>query len=91
MAGTTMRFGTWKRRVGDAVELRLTPEMLGLSPAEVGSLVKRGALPVHTFRTPDGVAVRLVRRADLDMVKASMRQPQLRDVVAAIEVMAAQP
>ncbi len=91
MAGKTMTFGAWKRKVGNAVELRRAPAMLNLTPAEVGSLVKRKKLPIHSFRTPDGITIRLVRRADLDMVKASMRKPQLCDLVSALEVMAAQP
>ena len=91
MAGITMTLGAWKQRVGDAIELRRVPEALGLTPAQVGSLVKRKALPIQTFRTPDGIAIRMVRRSDLSMVKASMRKPELCDLVAALQVMAVQP
>ncbi len=91
MAGTTMTLGAWKRRVGDAVELRRVPEALGLTSAEVRSLVNRKSLQIHTFRTPDGHAFRMVRRSDLDMVRASMRKPKLCDLIAALRVMATQP
>ena len=91
MAGTTMTYGKFKQRIGDAVELRQAPDLLGLTPGEVGSLVKRKALPVHTFRTPDGLTIRMVRRIDLSLLKASMRRPQLCDMVEALKVMAAQP
>lgn len=91
MAGTTMTLGTWKQRVGDAVELRRVPGILGLTPSQVGSLVRRKTMPVQTFKTPDGIVVRMVRRSDLDMVKASMRKPQLCDLIAALQVMTAQP
>lgn len=92
MAGTTtMTLGAWKKRLGDAVALRRVPGMLNLTPAQVGALVKRHSLPVHTFRVPGGPAIRMVRRSDLDMVRASMRKPRLCDLVAAFEVMLAQP
>jgi hypothetical protein len=91
MAGTTMTLGAWKQRVGDAIELRKAPGILGIAPAEVGDLVKRKSLPVHTFRIPDGTTFRMVRRSDLDMVKASLRKPQLCDLIAALNVMTSQP
>jgi len=91
MAGTTMTLGAWRRRLGEAVELRRVPDILGLTPSEVGGMVKRKVLPVQSFRTPDGVVLRMVRRSDLDIVKASMRKPKLCDMIAALEVMAAQP
>lgn len=90
MAGTMMTLGTWKRHVGDAIELRRVPNALGLSPAEVGALVRRKALPVHMFRLDDGTVIRRVRQRDLDMVRASLRKPKLCDLIAAFEVMAAQ-
>jgi hypothetical protein len=91
MAGTKMSLGAWKRWLGDAVALQLTPRELGLTPAQVGALVKRNALTVHAFRLPQGPTIRMVRRSDLDMVKASMRKPQLRDLVDALQIMASQP
>ncbi len=93
MAGKTMTLGMFKQRVGDAVELRKVPDLLQITPAQVGALVKRKALPVHTFRAPDGRTLRMVRRADLRMVHASLSRPEpkLCDFVSALKVMAAQP
>lgn len=92
MALQTMTYGMFKERIGDAVELRQAPGLLDLSPAEVGALVRRKKLPVHTFRTPDGVMIRMVRRSDLRALRASMRRrPELCDVIEAFKVMAAQP
>jgi len=88
-----MKFGTFKRWVGNSVELWRVPEMLGIEPKQVGALVKRKALPVYTFRTPEGRAIRMVRRQDLQIVRASLREPKpkLCDFAAALEAMAAQP
>lgn len=91
MAGTTMSFGKWKQLLGDAIPLQRAPRELGMTPAEVGSLVKRNALPVHTFRVPQGPVIRMVRRRDLDMVRASVRKPRFRDLVDALQIMASQP
>lgn len=90
MAGRTMTFGAWKRSLGDAVALRQAPEILGLTPKQVGRLVKRKSLPVHAFRIPNGPVVRMVRRSDLDMVKASLTPPKLEDLAAAMQIMVAQ-
>ena len=90
MAGRTMTFGSWKRHVGDAVALRQTPGELGLTPAQVGALVKRKSLPVHSFKVPGGAVIRMVRRSDLDMVKASLTPPKLSDLAAAMQIMIAQ-
>lgn len=91
MAGTKMSLGAWKRWLGESVALQRAPRELGLTPAQVGSLVKRNALTVHSFRVPQGPVIRMVRRRDLDMVRASMRKPQLRDLVDALRIMATQP
>lgn len=91
MAGTKMSLGAWKRWLGDAVALQKTPHELGLSPAQVGALVKRKALTVHSFRVPQGPVIRMVRRSELDMVRDSMRRPKLRDLVDALQIMASQP
>ena len=91
MAGTKMSLGAWKRWLGDAVALQLAPRELGMTPAQVGALVKRNALTVHSFRVPQGPVIRMVRRSELDLVKASMRKPQLRDLVDALQIMANQP
>ncbi len=91
MAGTKMSLGAWKRWLGDAVPLQVAPRELGLTPAQVGALVKRNALTVHTFRLPQGPVIRMVRRGELDMVRASMRKPRLRDLADALQIMASQP
>jgi len=85
-----MSFGSWKRWLGDAVALRQTPGELNLSPAQVGKLVRRKSLPVHSFRVPGGAVIRMVRRKDLDMVKASLTPPKLGDLVEAMQIMVSQ-
>ncbi len=90
MAGRIMSFGSWKRWLGDAVALRQAPDELGLSPAQVGKLIKRKSLPVHAFRVPSGAVIRMVRRKDLDMVKASLTPPKLDDLVEAMQIMVSQ-
>jgi hypothetical protein len=90
MAGYVMSFGQWKRRMGAAVPLRQIPQELGLTPRQVGALVKRGSLPVHTFKAPGGVVFRMVRQSDLEMVRASLKPPTLTDLAAAFETMVAQ-
>ncbi|GAB4108202.1 MAG: hypothetical protein Kow00105_14530 [Phycisphaeraceae bacterium] len=76
--------------VGEAVPLRCVPRELGLSPAEVRALIKRGMLPVHSFRIPNGPTVRLVRHRDLKAVRAARRKPALRDFADALQTMASQ-
>ncbi len=90
MAGRIMSLGQWKRRLGDAVPLRQTPEELGLTAGQVGALVKRRSLPVHTFKTPGGEVIRMVRRRDLQMLRASMSPPKLCDLAAALQTMVGQ-
>ncbi len=90
MASRTMTFGSWKRWLGDAVALHLTPGELGLTTTQVRNLVKRKSLPVHSFKIPGGAVIRMVRRSDLDMVKASMTPPKLSDLAAAMQIMVSQ-
>ena len=90
MAGRLMTFGSWKRWLGDAVALHKTPEHLNLTPAQVGKLVKRKSLPVHTFRIQNGPPIRMVRCSDLDMVKKSLTPPKLEDLAAAMKIMVSQ-
>jgi len=85
-----MSLGSWKRWLGDAVALRQTPDELGLSPAQVGRLVKRKSLPVHSFRVPGGAVIRMVRQRDLDMVKASLTPPKLGDLAEAMRILVSQ-
>jgi hypothetical protein len=91
MPRRTMTFGSWKRWLGDAVALHETPELLNLTPAQVGKLVKRNSLPVHTFRIQNGPPIRMVRRSDLHMVKKSLTPPKLEDLAAAMKIMVSQP
>jgi len=90
MAGRTMTLGSWKRWLGEAVALHQTPELLGISPAHVGKLVKRKSLPVYSFRLPDGPVIRMVRRSDLDLVKKSLTPPKLDDLIAAMQIVVGQ-
>ena len=90
MAGKTMTLGSWKRWLGDAVALHLTPRELGLTSQQVRNLVRRKSLPVFSFKLPDGAVIRMVRRSDLDMVKASLTPPKLRDLAAAMQIMVSQ-
>ncbi len=90
MPARTMTYGSWKRWLGDAVALRQTPALLALTPAQVGKLVKRNSLTVHTFRIQNGPPIRMVRRTDLDMVKKSLTPPKLEDLAAAMQIMVAQ-
>jgi len=90
MAGYVMSFGRWKRRLGDATPLRQAPQELGLTAQQVGTLVKRGSLPVHSFKVPGGVIFRMVRQSDMQMIRASLKPPTLSDLAAAFETMVAQ-
>ncbi len=90
MASRAMTLGSWKRCLGEAVALHLTPRELGLSPAQVSRLIKRKSLPVHSFKIPSGSVIRMVRRKDLDMVKASLTPPKLSDLAEAMRIMVAQ-
>jgi hypothetical protein len=90
MAGYVMSFGRWKRRLGAAVPLRQVPQELGLTPRQVGALVRRGSLPVHSFKVPGGAVFRMVRQSDLDMTRASLKPPTLNDLAAAFETLVAQ-
>lgn len=90
MAGRTMTLGSWKRRLGEAVALHQTPDILGIPPAQVGRLVRRKSLPVHSFRLPNGPVIRMVRQSDLDMVKKSLTPPKLEDLAAAMQILVAQ-
>lgn len=85
-----MSLGEWKRRLGDAVPLRQAPAELDLTPTQIGSLVKRKSLPVHSFKIPGGAVIRMVRRRDLDLVRASMTPPSLKDLAEAMQIMVAQ-
>lgn len=90
MAGSVMSFGCWKRNLGEALPLRRAPKELGLTPRQVGALVKRGSLTVHSFKVPGGAVFRMVRRRDLEMILASMKPPKLSDLAAALHTMVAQ-
>lgn len=90
MAGQVMSLGQWKRRLGDAAPLQQAPVELDMTPRQIGCLVKRGALPVHTFKLPDGVMIRMVRQHDLALIRASMKPPRLQDLANAMKLMLAQ-
>jgi len=90
MAGSVMSFGRWKRCLGESLSLRHVPQELGLTPQQVGALVKRGSLRVHSFRVSGGAIFRMVRKSDLELIRASMRPPKLCDLAAALETMVAQ-
>jgi len=90
MASLVISFGRWKRSLGKALPLRRAPQELGLTARQVGALVKRGSLPVHSFKAPSGAVFRMVRRCDLELIRASMKPPELLDLAAALQTMVAQ-
>jgi len=73
MAKVKMTFKQWHASLGgDAVQLGLLPGVLGVSEKAVAKLVVSGQLRMHTFKANDGRVFRLVKRADVQRVKAQL-------------------
>ena len=89
MAGKQQTFQQWYSQLGEAMPLGLVPRVLKTTPEQVAGYVRRGALPVHTFRASDGRVLRYVRLRDVFLL--GKNPLTLRGMARALQMMAEQP
>jgi hypothetical protein len=84
MATQRMTLGQWQEKLGDAMSIYMVPEALNLEPHEVGRLVQKGHLPLHTFRADDDRVYRMVRKRDVKIVKVTLRPTAVQYMARAL-------
>ena len=69
MTTRSTTFKKWYAELGEAVPVGLVPELLNIPWQQVAGAIRRGELPVYTFRADNGRVFRMVRLLDLQLYR----------------------